>query len=124
MKQKRNFELPQQPCVTENHAHAIVQDLNQYQILFTIGTGILGDHLIGSCVLPQKLSVEAYLNFFEHVLPFILECIPSLLCTNFWFIHDGVPPHFIPQVRDYQDIIYPNRWIGLEGPTTFTFGVK
>ncbi|KAJ8950802.1 hypothetical protein NQ318_012664 [Aromia moschata] len=33
-----------------------------------------------------------------------------------WYLHDGAPPHFARQVRDFLNVEYPNRWIGRNGP--------
>ncbi|KAJ8942137.1 hypothetical protein NQ318_021645 [Aromia moschata] len=33
-----------------------------------------------------------------------------------WYLHDGAPPHFARQVRDFLNVECPNRWIGRNGP--------
>ncbi|KAJ8962876.1 hypothetical protein NQ318_001284 [Aromia moschata] len=33
-----------------------------------------------------------------------------------WCLHDGAPPHFARQVRDFLNVEHPNRWIGRNGP--------
>ena len=46
----------------------------------------------------------------------MLENVPLQVRERFWFQHDGAPPHFDLDVREYLNNVFPNRWIGRGGP--------
>jgi hypothetical protein len=80
--------------------------------------GILGDRLIGPYVLPQRLTGRSYLNFVVNTtLPKLLDDVPLGRRQQMWFMHDGVPPHFIIAVREHLHNTYPEQWVG-HGRTT------
>jgi len=47
-----------------------------------------------------------------HVAPQLEEFQPWII-----FQQDGAPPRWGSHVRPFLDAIFPNRWIGREGPT-------
>lgn len=94
-----------------------------YQTKFSVNVwcGILGDHLLGPYILPERLNAQRYLVFLQEVLPELLEEAdpPVDLLVNHWFQHDGCPAHFGRDVRAYLDAAYPDRWIGRGGPVAW-----
>lgn len=97
------------PHATRSHNH-------QYRFSVNIWAGIIGDMLIGPYVMPGRLNGVSYAIFLEEVLPTLLVDVPATTRLNMWFQHDGAPPHFALNVRDFLDLTYPNRWIGRGGP--------
>ncbi|KMQ84872.1 hypothetical protein RF55_16973 [Lasius niger] len=89
---------------------------DQHQFAVNIWAGIVGDTLIGPYLLPPRLNAYIYLQFLQHVLPDLLEDVPLNIRRDMWFQHDGTPPHFSLDVREYLDQNFPNRWIGREDP--------
>jgi hypothetical protein len=81
--------------------------------------GIIGDVLVGSHVLPQRLTGNSYRHFLENDLPTLLEDLPLVIRAHMWFMHDGDPPHFSITVREFLDNMYPVRWIGRGGSTAW-----
>ena len=46
----------------------------------------------------------------------MLENVPLQVRQRLWFQHDGAPAHFVLDVREYPNNVFPNRWIGRGGP--------
>ncbi|KAJ8962097.1 hypothetical protein NQ318_018051 [Aromia moschata] len=92
------------------------QRRDQRNFSVNVWCGIVGDVLIGPHILPDRLTGNGYLNFLQHVLPNLLEEVPLGILRQMWYLHDGAPPHFVRQVRDFLNVEYPNRWIGRNGP--------
>ena len=67
-------------------------------------------------VLSNRLTGQEYLNFLQTDLPALLQVVPVDIRAGMMFQHDGAPPHFFRPVREYLDEIFPNRWIGRNGP--------
>ncbi|GFU96073.1 uncharacterized protein TNCV_2564811 [Trichonephila clavipes] len=80
--------------------------------------GILGDHLIGPYILPDRLTGPRYLIFLEQVLPELLDSahVTAATRTSMWFQQDGAPAHFSISVRNHLDATCGERWIGRGGP--------
>ena len=87
----------------------------QHEIRVNVWAGILGDHVIGPYIFPEKLTGSTYLIFLREVLPLLLEDVPIEARRNMWFQQDGCPAHFAGYVRDYLQDNFPNRWIGRGG---------
>ncbi|GFV24948.1 uncharacterized protein TNCV_884141 [Trichonephila clavipes] len=65
----------------------------QDRFLVNVWAGILGDHLIGSYILPDRLTGPRYLIFLEQVLPELLDSahVTAATRTSMWFHQDGAP---------------------------------
>ncbi|GFV07687.1 uncharacterized protein TNCV_4941891 [Trichonephila clavipes] len=65
----------------------------QDRFLVNVWAGILGDHLIGSYILPDRLTGPRYLIFLEQVLPQLLDSahVTAATRTSMWFQQDGAP---------------------------------
>lgn len=97
----------------EENPHAVVQTRYQNRFNINIWAGIVGNHLIGPFVLNNRLDGASYLQFLQENL---LDNIPLNIRPQFWFMHDGAPPHYSAIVRDFLNQTCPNRWIGHRGP--------
>ncbi|GFU94576.1 uncharacterized protein TNCV_1265471 [Trichonephila clavipes] len=90
----------------------------QDRFLVNVWAGILGDHLIGPYILPDRLTGPRYLIFLEQVLPDLLDSahVTAATRTSMWFQQDGAPAHFSISVRNHLDATCGERWIGRGGP--------
>ncbi|KAJ4441191.1 hypothetical protein ANN_11042 [Periplaneta americana] len=78
--------------------------------------GIIGDRLVGPHVLVNRLTGQAYTNFLENTISYVLEDTPLINRQYIHFLHDGAPAHFSRTARRYLDRRFPDRWIGRGGP--------
>ncbi|GFW05831.1 uncharacterized protein TNCV_603031 [Trichonephila clavipes] len=87
------------------------------RFLVNVWAGILGDHLIGPYILPDRLNGPRYLIFLEQVLPELLDSahVTAATRTSVWFQQDGAPAHFSISVRNHLDATCGERWIGRGG---------
>ncbi|GBM14242.1 hypothetical protein AVEN_167324-1 [Araneus ventricosus] len=75
-----------------------------------IWAGILGDHLLGPYLLPDRLpNGSKYLDFLQHVLPDLLQRIETTVRQNMWFMYNGAPADFSIVVRNHLDATYPSK---------------
>ncbi|GFV39704.1 uncharacterized protein TNCV_4330251 [Trichonephila clavipes] len=63
----------------------------QDRFLVNVWVGILGDHLIGPYILPDRLTGPRYLIFLEQVLLELLDSahVTAATRTSMWFQQDG-----------------------------------
>ncbi|GFW67271.1 DUF4817 domain-containing protein [Trichonephila clavipes] len=90
----------------------------QDRFLVNEWAGILGDHIIGPYILPNRLTGSRYLIFLEQVLPELLDSahVTAATRTSIWFQQDGTPHIFSISVRNHLDATCGERWIGRGGP--------
>lgn len=96
--------------------HAIRRTNFQHKFSINIWAGIVNGILIGPFILPDRMDGMQYLNFLQNDLPELLEEVPLNIRQNMWFLHDGAPPHYRLEVRNYLNYAFPHRWIGRNGP--------
>lgn len=100
----------------QENPHEIRQQNFQMRFSVNIWAGIVNDTLIGPYMLPNRLNRQTYLTFLRDVLPELLHNLPLEVRLNMWFQHDGAPPHFANEVRDFLNEVYSDQWIGRGGP--------
>lgn len=88
----------------------------QHKFSVNVWAGIIGNRLIGPFLLPQVLNSQIYLNFLENTLPALLEDIPLLTRRSLFYQHDGAPAHTSTIVKEKLQQMFPERWIGRNGP--------
>ena len=81
-----------------------------------VWVGIIGSHLIGPYLLPEKMDGCNYLIFLRDVLPDMLDDLPLSIRRNIWFQHDGAPTHNYAAVKEHLNETFPGKWIGRGGP--------
>jgi len=81
--------------------------------------GLLGKKLIGPFVFDNNLTGNTYEVFLRNELPVLLEDIPLMIRSQMYFQHEGAPPHYIRQVRDYLNESFLNCWLGRVGPVAW-----
>jgi hypothetical protein len=91
----------------------------QHRYSVNVWAGIVGNKLIGPYLLPSRLNGLSYEVFLRDVLPGLLEDVPLAVRANIRFQHDGAPPHFTLQVREYLTEVWGHRWIGRGGPVAW-----
>ncbi|GBM06325.1 hypothetical protein AVEN_121371-1 [Araneus ventricosus] len=90
------------PLATYSHAH-------QRRFSINVWAGIIGDHLLGPYLLPERLNGGKYLTFLQQVLPNMLNDVPTHIRRVMWFQQDGAPAQYVRDLRNYFDITFPNR---------------
>lgn len=89
----------------------------QGQLSVNVWTGILGDQIIGPHFIEGIVDGPSYARFLEDTLPHLLEDLPLHLRQELIFQQDGHSAHFSRVARAVLDRDFPQRWIGLYGPT-------
>ncbi|KAJ4445503.1 hypothetical protein ANN_12183, partial [Periplaneta americana] len=97
---------------------ATVPSHRQVRFSLNMWAGTTGDRLVGSHVLVNRPTGQAYTNFLENTIPHVLEDTPLINRQHIHFLHDGAPAHFNRTARRYLDRRFPDRWIGLIYPPT------
>ncbi|KAJ4449762.1 hypothetical protein ANN_01166 [Periplaneta americana] len=87
---------------------ATVPSHHQVRFSLNMWTGIIGDRLVGSHVLVNRLTGQAYTNFLENTIPHVLEDTPLINRQHIHFLHDGAPPHFSRTASRYLDRRFPD----------------
>lgn len=111
-------------CFNSRNSHVWSEDNPRethqrgYQQRFSVNVwcGIVHDHIIGPHIFPDRLTGHLYREFLEDTLPLLLEDVPLNIRHGMWYMHDGAPPHFSREARDYLDTAFPGLWIGNGGP--------
>lgn len=96
----------------EANTHAAFVHCHQKCFSVSVLTTIVRVSLIGSYVLPLRLSAQIYWVFLEEMLPELLEDIPLALRRNTWFQHDGFACHWARQVPEHLTANYEMDWTG------------
>lgn len=82
-------------CIHEENPHAIVQTRNQYRFIVNTWAGTWANHLISTYVTDGNLTGPKYLVCKQP----LLDDLPLQTRMKLWFMHDGVPHHFIDKVH-------------------------
>jgi hypothetical protein len=75
--------------------------------------GLMHDRMIGPFFFVENtVSANVYLDMLtNYAIPQLQDRLPNVI-----FQQDGVPPHWVIDVRETVDAVFPNRWIGRDGP--------
>lgn len=60
----------------------------------------------------RNFQHEFSVKFSMEKVPTNLEDVTLNLRLDYWFMHDGAPSYYSVSVRNYLNLIYPNKWIG------------
>lgn len=92
----------------------------QRRFSLNVWAGVIGDRVIGPHYLPERLNGENYLEFLLNDLPEMLVEVPIFNEDRpIVFQHDGCPAHWRLIVREYLNNVFPNSWIGRDGPISW-----
>ncbi|XP_044265289.1 uncharacterized protein LOC123011749 [Tribolium madens] len=103
----------------DKNSHQVYEHHFQDRFSLNVWADIIDDHLIGSHVLPQRLTGAAYLDFLENVLDDLLEDVPLAIRRNMWYMQDGAPPHYARVVTNWLNNHFLEKWIGRQGPVAW-----
>lgn len=101
-----------QHVYAEENPHTVTERHFQREFKLNVWMGIINTYLIGPFRLPDRLAGDNYLYFITERMPELLEIVPLNLRRDMVFMHDGAPPHFALNVRNFLNGQYPGRWIG------------
>lgn len=91
----------------------------QYPQKLNVWAGIFGREIIGPFFINGELNGPKYVLLLHN------QIVPAMRASaarqqipwaDVWFQQDGAPAHWARLVRDYLDLVFPNRWIGRDGP--------
>lgn len=99
---------------TEN-LHLTRKMRTQYRKSVNTWIGILGHRIIGPYFIEGSLDGQKYLALLQNHLFPDLENL-DINHNNIWFQQDGCPAHNSGIVRNFINNVFPNRWIGRNGP--------
>ena len=77
-----------------------------------VWAGIIGDQLLGTYLLPERLNGKKYLTFLQQVLPEMMTDVPPRFRRVMWFQQDGAQAHYAPEVENHLNANFPNQWTG------------
>ena len=64
-------------------------------------------------MIPERLDGQNYFMFLQDVLRGLLNVFfNEEEQENIIFMHDGAPAHYLVDVRNHLNIVFPDRWIG------------
>jgi hypothetical protein len=83
-----------------------------YRVHFNISVwhGIIGDIVLGSYKLPDRLTAQQYCDFLEIVLPELLEGVSLAVRQRLWFQHDRAPGHYREDAQQWLNATHPGKW--------------
>ncbi|CAK1599637.1 unnamed protein product [Parnassius mnemosyne] len=96
--------------------HDIKDYDDQVPLSSNVWAGIIGNIIVGPYFIERRLTGNNYLDMLQGVIYDFLDDLPLVLLNNFYFQHDGAPPHCSNAVRSYLNSEYEGRWIGRGGP--------
>lgn len=88
----------------------------QFKKKVNVWAGILNGRAVGPFFIENNLNANVYeVMLREQIVPSIREIAGDNM-DEIYFQHDGAPPHYGVNVRQYLNEIFPDRWIGRRGP--------
>jgi len=107
---------------TDEGPHAIVESNFQLRFSVNVWFAVLDDQVIGPFIFEGRLTGEAFIRFLQEELPQLLEDVPLNKQGHMYFQHDGAPPHFSREVRNFLNCHFPGQWIGCGSPHNWPAG--
>lgn len=84
-----------------------------------VWAGILANEIIGPFFIDGNLDGPKYVLLLHYQIVPEMRASAARQNINWndvYYQQDGAPAHYARLVRDYLDIVFPNRWIGRLGP--------
>lgn len=110
------FNFHNEHTWARENPHRTRANSSQYKFSVNVWAGIISNYIVGPFIFETSLNSNIYLNFLNQELGNFMDDIPLLNRTNMYFQHDGAPPHYAINVKQWLDQHFPNRWIGRNGP--------
>lgn len=99
--------------------HMIRETYHQVRFSANVWAGIIGNKILGPYFIDGRLTGGSYLDMLRNVVSEFMDDVPLVNYRDFYYQHDGAPPHYAASVRDYLNAEYENRWIGRGGPVAW-----
>ncbi|EFA11627.1 hypothetical protein TcasGA2_TC000005 [Tribolium castaneum] len=95
----------------------VTRIINQKQpFSLNVWTGMFQNSLVGPFFLPNLLTGNDYLIFLVTELEDFFDGLPLQQRFNMWYMQNGALPHTQGNVVEYLNNVFPERWIGRNGP--------
>ena len=91
----------------------------QHRFGINIWVGLWRDRVVGPFIFNETLNAERYLNFLNTNVLNYLEDVPLIQLRDIWWQQDGAPAHNERRVVNRLNEIFPNHWIGTNGPVSW-----
>jgi len=88
---------------------------HQHRWSVNVWCGIVDGQVIGPYFFDGTVTGQSYFQFLQNEFPVLLENVPLDTRLRMWFQQDGAPAHFARVVRNYLNVLFPQRWIGRNG---------
>lgn len=99
----------------DSNPHWMIEGHTQHPQKLNVWAGIIRGRIVGPFFIDGNLGGDSYLALLQtHIIPTLQNILGENL-VNIWFQQDGAPPHYKKIVRDYLDVMFPQRWIGRRG---------
>lgn len=93
----------------------------QRKFWFNVWCRIIGSRILGPFIYDENLTGQRYLHFLQNEFQDMLDGLDLETRRNLrWFQHDGAPSHYQLQVREHLNQLFPNSWIGRNGPVLWS----
>ena len=118
---KNTGELNRHNCHywSDVNPHWYRQVDNQHRWSLNVWCGIVNGYLIGPYFFEGNVDRFALLDFLINNFPELMENVDFQTRLRMWFQLDGAAPHYAVIVRNYLNVLFPNRWIGRGGPVAW-----
>jgi len=91
----------------------------QHQWSINVWCSIVNGYIIGSHFFSGTLTSAIYNDFLQNTLPQLSEDVDLATRQRLWMQQDGAP--HTRNVRNILNQIFPNCWIGKDGPVSWLF---
>lgn len=99
-----------------NNPHLVRENHHQVRFSANVWAGIINNKIIGPVFIDGTLTGPKYLDMLQNTIEGLLDRVPLAYYSNLYYQHDGAPPHYTREVRNFLNNKYGERWIGRGGP--------
>lgn len=110
------FNFHNSHVYAHENPHAVKPCNHQRRFSLNVWAGIVGNKLLGPHFFEGSLNGHMYTQFLDNEFSEMLADLPVRTRAGMWFMHDGAPPHFSREARSKLDEMFPNKWVGRNGP--------
>lgn len=103
----------------EENPNEHIEAHTQRPLKRNVWAGILGNEIIGPFFIDGNLDGPKYIILLHNqIVPEMHASAArqNIAWNDVYFQQDGAPAHYARLVREYLDLVFPNRWIGRLGP--------
>jgi len=78
---------------------------------------VIADHVLGPVFIQRRVTAQSYTDFMHGELQDLLDALPLAVSHDCIYQQDGHPAHTSNMAVAALQILFPDRWIGVRGPT-------